>query len=77
MTPAEEYDEAWTPIDGDYAQRKDRNSNVHLVHRVEDDYEAGFRVTMACGQVWYSAVLRHASEADAYQRSCRKCWDTM
>ena len=75
MTPAEEYDEEWAPIDGDYAQRKNRTSNVHLVYGVEDDYEAGLRVTMACGKVWYSVILRHASEADAYQRPCRKCWD--
>lgn len=62
------------PADGEFVQRHDGNSNIHIVVRVEaDDY--GHKVTMACGAVWYPQALRHANGDSP--RQCHACWEAM
>jgi hypothetical protein len=59
------------PGDGEFVQRHDGNSNIHIAVRVEDDH----KVRMACGQAWYMEALRHAN-GDA-PRQCHACWEAM
>lgn len=69
----------YSPAHGDFLQRYDGRSNVHIANVVEPT-EHGLKVTVACGQVWWqtdSGILRHASEMDNERRPCHKCWEAM
>jgi hypothetical protein len=61
------------PREGDFAQRKDGNSNIHIVYQASYD-TYGRRVVMYCGKAWYSAVLAHVDTDGGGRRDCRRCW---
>lgn len=60
------------PKSGDWVQKVNHGSNVHLVDTIRKD-EYGAKVTMHCGGSWYSGVLVKVGENEAYQRPCSKC----
>ena len=70
------WERCWMPQHGDFVQRVNRGSNVHIADQVEPD-EIGVRVTMACGGVWYAGVLDHVDSYEADPRACRRCWAAM
>lgn len=62
------------PPEGEFVQRHDGNSNIHIVRKViRTPY--GVKVRTACDQCWYVTVLRHANGDSP--RQCNKCWDAM
>lgn len=65
---------AVAPPEGEFIQRHDGNSNIHIVRTVEDAWGMK-KVTTACGGGWYVSALRHAN-GDA-PRQCAKCWEAM
>jgi hypothetical protein len=70
------WERCWLPRPGDFVQRVNRGSNVHIANRVEAD-EIGTKVTMACGGVWYSGVLNHVDSYAHDPRACHRCWASM
>lgn len=62
------------PSEGEFVQRHDGNSNIHIVQSVVDDCGAQ-KVTVACGGAWYRSALRHANGDSP--RQCAKCWEAM
>jgi hypothetical protein len=62
------------PPEGEFVQRFDGNSNVHIARLVLSG-EYGTKVVTACGGGWYSTALRHASGDSP--RQCAKCWEAM
>jgi hypothetical protein len=66
------------PPEGEFVQRYDGNSNVHIAHSievVEIDDERWTRVRTAWGLGWNVTALRHANGDSP--RQCAKCWDAM
>ena len=62
------------PADGEFVQRHDGNSSVHIATAVTTT-AFGTRVTTACGNGWPVSVLRHANGDSP--RQCHKCWEAM
>ena len=63
------------PGDGEFVQRFDGNSNIHIAVEVTPDEEYGAKVRMACGAAWYMTALRHANGDSP--RQCHACWEAM
>lgn len=62
------------PEHGDYVQKRNGRSNVHIADRVMS-VTGGVWVVTACRRGWSAAVLAPAD--DYYPRQCQKCWDSM
>jgi hypothetical protein len=61
--------------EGEFVQRHDGNSNIHIAQGVRPDERLGALVRMACGAAWYMTALRHANGDSPSQ--CAVCWEAM